>query len=233
MITFNDAKAASRTIARNLNPISVVLFGSVAREGTGYDLDLLIVTDEDSSDAGDRYLLLHRCMKRHIRKTAIDPFIVPLSKWNRFYAEGSPFLELIAREGRPLYMRNAVKEWLKQAEDEFVMARYLIQGGYAKGACYHAQQSVEKAAKAKLLDKGWDLERIHSIERLVAIGRGYRVRFPLTEEDIIFIDAIHRGRYPAEAGLLPMGEPTTTDAQTAVSIAEKMIAYCSRSKGKK
>jgi predicted nucleotidyltransferase len=99
MITFSDAKKASRTIVRNLNPVSVVLFGSVAREGIGRDLDFLIVTDEESAEAENRYLLLHRCMKRHIRRTAVDPFIVPLSKWNRYYAEGSPFLELIAKGG--------------------------------------------------------------------------------------------------------------------------------------
>mgnify|MGYP001074428305 CR=1 FL=1 len=33
MITIADAKAAAKTIVKNLNPVSVVLFGSVAREG--------------------------------------------------------------------------------------------------------------------------------------------------------------------------------------------------------
>jgi len=228
MITFSDAKKASRTIVRNLNPVSVVLFGSVAREGIGQDLDFMIVTDENSADVEDRYLLLHRCMKPHLRKAAVDPFIVPLAKWRRYYADGSPFLELITREGRPLYMRNAVKEWLKQAEDELGMARYLLEGGFSKGACYHAQQAVEKAAKAKLIDKGWDLEKVHSIARLSVIGQEYRLRFPLDEQDLTLIDAIYRGRYPAEAGLLPMGEPTAEEARTAVGIAEKMVRYCQK-----
>ncbi len=226
MITFQEAKKASRLIVRNLNPVSVVLFGSVARDGKGQDLDFLIVTDEHSADAASRDQLLHRCLKRHIRKAAIDPFFISPSQWRQYQAEGSPFLNLIAREGRPMYMRNAVREWLKQAHDELDMAKYLLQGGFAKGACYHAQQSVEKAAKAKLIEKGWDLERIHSVERLMALGRDYRIRYPLSEEDVLFIDAIYRGRYPAEAGLLPLGDPALEDAEKAVQIAEKMLAYC-------
>ncbi len=36
-------------------------------------------------------------------------------------------------------MKDAVKEWLKQAKDELDMASYLVRGGYFKGACYHVQ----------------------------------------------------------------------------------------------
>jgi len=228
MITFNEAKKASQAIVRNLNPLSVVLFGSVAREGQGQDLDFLIVTDENSADVESRDLLLHRCLKRHIRKTAVDSFFITPSLWKQYHAEGSPFLNLVAREGRSLYMRNAVKEWLKQAEDELSMAKYLLQGGFYKGACYHAQQCVEKAAKAKLIEKGWDLERIHSMERLMALGRDYRIKYPLDEKAALFIDAIYRGRYPAEAGLLPLGEPALQDAQKAVKIAETMMAFSTK-----
>jgi predicted nucleotidyltransferase len=116
MITFTEAKKASQAIVRNLNPLSVILFGSVAREGQGQDLDFLIITDEDSTDVESRDLLLHRCLKRHISKTAVDSFFITPSLWRQYNAEGSPFLNLVAREGRSLYMRNAVKEWLKQAE---------------------------------------------------------------------------------------------------------------------
>jgi HEPN domain-containing protein len=111
------------------------------------------------------------------------------------------------------------------AEGELSMARYLLQGGFYKGACYHAQQSVEKSAKAKLIEKGWDLERIHSIERLMVLGKDYRIKYPLNEKEALFVDAIYRGRYPAEAGLLPLGEPALADAQKAVQIAEKMLAF--------
>lgn len=51
-------------------------------------------------------------------------------------------------------MKDAVKDWLKQAKDELDMALYLFKGGYFKGSCYHARQTVEKSIEASLLDKG-------------------------------------------------------------------------------
>ena len=74
-------------------------------------------------------------------------------------------------------MKDAMHEWLKLSEDELNMAECLLKGGYFKGACYHAQQLIEKSMKARLFKKGWDLEKTHSIERLVAIGRDDRIRF--------------------------------------------------------
>ncbi len=62
----------------------------------------------------------------------------------------------------------------------------------------------------------------------MALGKDYRIKYPLDEKDAIFIDAIYRGRYPAEAGLLPLGEPALEDAQKAVQIAEKMLAFSTK-----
>ena len=108
------------------------------------------------------------------------------------------------------------------------MAVYLLQGGYFKGACYHAQQSVEKAMKAGLFKKGWDLEKTHSAARLAAIGKDLRVKFPISEDEIVFVDSIYRGRYPAEAGLLPLGSPTREEAEKAVNLAGKLIKSVAR-----
>ena len=91
------------------------------------------------------------------------------------------------------------------------------------GACYHAQQSVEKSIKTMLLDRGWDLERIHSIHRLAAMAEDYRLPTLLRPADIDFMDEIYRGRYPAESGLLPLGTPTRDDAEPALSIAKRAV----------
>lgn len=224
MITLKDAKEATDSIVKALQPISVSLFGSVAVNGTGTDLDLLIIVDEKKyGTISDARLLLHKCLKRFYAKFSIDPFIVSISLFNEYYSRGSPFLRLISKEGRALYMKNAVQEWVKQTEEELRMAEYLLKGRYLKGACYHAQQSIEKAIKARLIKKGWDLEKNHSVQRLVAIGKDHKIRFNLSEEDIIFIDGIYRGRHPIEAGLLPLGEPSKADAEKAVSIARRMF----------
>jgi HEPN domain-containing protein len=223
MVTYEDAKKAARSISRTIDPASVILFGSVAGKGMGNDLDLLVVIDDGPRTVQEVRLLLHKCLKRYYRKFSIDPFVIPLGMLNEYYAKGSPFLRLISRQGKILYMKDMIKQWFKQAEEELAMADYLLEGGWFKGACYHAQQAIEKAMKASLFKKGWELEKTHSIERLVALGKAYKIRFPLSDEEIVFLDSIYRGRYPVDEGLLPLGDPSQRDAQEAVSIGKKLL----------
>jgi len=70
-----------------LDPISVVVFGSVAKNGIGEDLDLLIVIDDRSDKPrtiDDFNLLAHKCLKGYYKKFAIDPFIIPASVLNEY-----------------------------------------------------------------------------------------------------------------------------------------------------
>lgn len=223
MVTIEDVKEVSDVIINTFQPVSIIIFGSVAKHGIGTDLDLLVIIDDKSEIFGDVNLLLYKCLKKFYKKFAIDPFIITRSVFNEYYFKGSPFLRLILKEGRLLYMKDIVKEWFKEAEDELNMAVYLLQGGYFKGACFHSQQSIEKSIKARLLKKGWELEKTHSIERLVSIAEEYSIQIDLSDEEVVFIDSIYRGRYSAEAGLLPLGEPSEVDAQKAVSIATRLF----------
>lgn len=103
------------------------------------------------------------------------------------------------------------------------MAKYLLKGGYFRGTCYHCHHAIEKSLKGRLLQKGWELEKIHSVERLMVLAEEYNLRLEIDEEDVIFIDSIYRGRYSAEEGLLPLGEPQEEDAVRAVNIASKVV----------
>jgi HEPN domain-containing protein len=232
IVTYEDAKKAAASIRKAVDPCSVILFGSVAREGAGNDLDLLVLIDDRGRTIEDAGSLVQNSLKPYYKKFSIDPFIVSLSKWHEYQRKGSLFLQLIAREGRVLFMKDIEEEWVKQAEEELAMANFLLQGGYFKGSCYHAQQSVEKAMKASLFKKGWELEKTHSAARLAAIGQDLRVKFPLSDDDILFVDSIYRGRYPAEAGLLPLGSPTREDAEKSVSLAGKLLKSVGRKRKK-
>jgi HEPN domain-containing protein len=223
MATIMDAKIVSQEIVRAINPVSISIFGSCAKYGSGEDLDLLIIFDEKLKISGDINIIVHKCLKRFYRDFAIDPFIIPESLFREYYLRGSPFLRLILREGRPLYMRGVLEEWFKQAENELNMAVYLLGGGFFRGSCLHSQQSIEKSIKARLLKEGWELERIHSIERLVSIGEKYSIKIGLSDEEIVLIDNIYKGRYPAESGLLPFGEPSESDAEKAVDLAKRIF----------
>ena len=120
-------------------------------------------------------------------------------------------------------MRGAMEEWFKQAFDELNMAEYLLAGRYFRGSCFHSQQSIEKSIKTRLIKEGWELERTQNIERLISIGEKYNIKVPLSDEEIVFIDNIYKGRYPAESGLLPFGEPSKLDAQKAVDLAKRIF----------
>ena len=119
-------------------------------------------------------------------------------------------------------MKDAVKEWLAHTEEELNMAVYLLDGKFFKGSCYHSQQCVEKAIKTMLLNRGWELEKTHSIDRLISIGEDYKVKVDISDEEIVFIDSIYRSRDPFDAGLLPLGAPSEEDAKRAVNIAKRI-----------
>lgn len=120
-------------------------------------------------------------------------------------------------------MNNHVKEWLRQAEEELRTAKYLYEGGFHRTACYHAEQALEKYLKGRLLDKGWDLEKTHSIRRLLAISEEHGLKYELSEDEVAFMDSIYRGRYPADVGLLPQGEPDSDDAEQAIRIVAAQL----------
>jgi len=233
MVFAAQAREAVAAIVKTIRPISIVLYGSTARQAEGNDLDLMIVVDGPQESVAAVQMALYRCLAGAYKRYAVDPLVVTKSAVQRALAQNSPFLRLVAREGRVLYMKNAEQDWMHQAGQELKMADYLLQGGFHQGCCYHAQQAIEKGIKARLLARGWELEKTHSIARLMAICRDFKIRLRLKDEDIVFIDGIYRGRYPAEEGLLPLKEPALEDAQRAIRIAGRIIKSSGRKTGEK
>uniref|UniRef100_A0A832A1B4 HEPN domain-containing protein n=1 Tax=Desulfacinum infernum TaxID=35837 RepID=A0A832A1B4_9BACT len=219
MPTLDDARTIGNAIAEALKPEAVILFGSVAKSGFGHDLDFLIVA-EDQDEALPRVSMI---LESFYQKWAIDYFVVS-SQWLRAaFRKGSPFLRMVQREGKVLFMKDSLAQWISHAREELSEAEYLRAGGFCRGACYHAQQAVEKGLKAALLERGWELERIHSVRRLMVLARDYGLRLDLHEEDVDFLDSIYRSRYPADEGLLPLGVPTEQDARRALDAARSIL----------
>jgi HEPN domain-containing protein len=221
MIYQNQIKEAVEAIVRSIHPVSIVLFGSVARKGN--DLDLLIVIDEKKASVPETQMVVHRCLAGCYSRFAVDPFVVALEALRQISTRKSPFFRMIVSEGRLIYMKDADRERMRQAQEELDIADYLFQGKFYKGCCYHAQQALEKGIKSRLLGKGWELEKTHSVARLVAISRDFKLRLGFSDEDIVFMDSICRGGYPAEEGLLPFSEPSASDAENAIHIAGRIV----------
>ena len=71
-------------------------------------------------------------------------------------------------------------------------------------------------------------DHVHNVHRLTALAADHGAPLSLTPDDIDFLDAIYRGRYPAESGLLPLGDPTAVDAERAVTLADNSLATLDR-----
>jgi HEPN domain-containing protein len=139
------------------------------------------------------------------------------------YFMGSPFVEEIVEKGRLLYMRKATSAWIRDAEEELESAKVLYEHGRYKSACYHSQQSVEKGLKAIILEKGRRPERTHDIVELYNAVTEMGSDSGLSMEDAVYLSSIYKGRYPTEEGLLPHGEPSSTDTERAVLSAKRFI----------
>ena len=65
-------------------------------------------------------------------------------------------------------MEEEVKNWIKQAKEDYKSAKFNLEGKQYKVAIFLCQQSVEKAFKALLLKKKGEIRKIHD---LVILGK--------------------------------------------------------------
>ena len=224
VVTRETAAQVREAVVAAVDPLEIILFGSVAAAATGNDLDMLVVTDRrDDSPAADVGGDLRTALRPLKRRFDIDDYHLTRTQFAKQLRCGSVFLRKIVSEGICIYMRDGIKAWRRQSEEELDTAKYLLAGGFFRGACYHAQQCVEKSIKTMLLERGWELEKIHSIHRLLVVAQDHGVPLKLPPADIDFVDEIYRGRYPAESGLLPLGTPTRADAARAVTLARQSV----------
>lgn len=219
MPVLDDAKEVVDVIKKVGNPDAIILFGSIARGAKGKDIDLLIIGNKREEKK------ITRCLYPFFQKYPLDTFFVSKKTLQEMYYQGSPFLRLIQKEGRLLYMHNSLKDWYDSGLEDFRQAEYLCEGGFYRGACFSCQQAIEKLIKWVLLKKGWELEKIHSIRRLLAIAEKFEIQVPLQDEEMDFVDSIYKGRYPGEEGLLPLGSPALKDAKRALQIVKKVVRH--------
>ena len=76
MVTLREARVVTDSIVKRLHPLSVILFGSVARQETGEDLDLLIIVEDTPETMYDLNVRLGKSLRRFYKRFDIDPFII-------------------------------------------------------------------------------------------------------------------------------------------------------------
>lgn len=121
-------------------------------------------------------------------------------------------------------MKPEAQAWLKIAHEDTAAAELLLQSGMHRMVCFHSQQAVEKTLKALLAECAIEFKRTHNIVDLLSSVRSQGLVVDVNHEEAGFLNAVYRSRYPAEAGLLPHGEPTAGDAEKALALARRVVA---------
>lgn len=112
-----------------------------------------------------------------------------------------------------------VRAWLIKARNDLSLARHALAADppLADGACFHAQQAVEKALKAVHVAREVEPPRTHVIELLMSRCGSLDPRLDAMGEQCVWLTEFAvAGRYP-EAGC----EPTSAQAREALAVAEQ------------
>jgi HEPN domain-containing protein len=120
------------------------------------------------------------------------------------------------------------RRWLAAARDDLALARHAAEGGFHAGACFHAQQSAEKAVKALHFAGGARSVLGHSVRKLLDALQGFDVDDlidPARELDVLYIPS----RYPngLEAGT-PAEAFGPAQSARAIAHAEHIVERLAR-----
>ncbi len=122
---------------------------------------------------------------------------------------------------------NLPQQWLDRAKEDLTVARLVLDEDHTAHACFLSQQCVEKSLKAFLIAKTNDHPRTHKLVDLLGECQKHDVRFSSYLSDCIVIDQYYLPmRYPdAIPGTAPSGVPSNTEAEEAITSAEKILRF--------
>lgn len=113
-------------------------------------------------------------------------------------------------------------DWLVHARSDLTLAKLgTAEDVLPEQVCFHAQQAVEKAFKAVLLNRRIDFPFTHDLEELIAVFERSGTGLPsgLQEAGMLTPYAVE-SRYPGY-----WGEISNADMAAAVKLAEQAIAW--------
>lgn len=122
-------------------------------------------------------------------------------------------------------LKKLVEEWLIFAKENLLYARDGMQADYSPyhTICFLCQGSAEKHLKGYLISKGWELEKIHDLKKLINHAcehdQDFNTLFPNAD---ILNQYITEGRYPGD---LPFESISEEQAKEAIEAAEKIEEF--------
>lgn len=120
-------------------------------------------------------------------------------------------------------LKAFIESWLNKAGHDLISAQRLleIEPFILDNACFHCQQAIEKALKAYLVYKGYDVERTHNIIFLLAECAKFDTVFGTIDPLNINAYAV-QSRYP-DANLMPTLQEAQGYYQLALKINKMVI----------
>jgi HEPN domain-containing protein len=121
-------------------------------------------------------------------------------------------------------MKDETRLWLSHVEENFEMARLALERGYLNACLQNAQQTVEKALKAALVEVRGEFPKTHSIRELVRVAAVEKVPAEITAEECDLLDSIYiPSKYPV-FGVLPEQVADWRVCIQCVGIAERVLS---------
>ncbi len=116
--------------------------------------------------------------------------------------------------------------WLDRASDDISWTESNIREKVYYGACFTAQQAVEKALKAFLLYKQNRFDKIHDLVKLVDDCSLFDEEFRSIRSQAATLSHFYvQTRYP---DISELDQFTETDAHDALSAAKEIVAFVQR-----
>lgn len=118
---------------------------------------------------------------------------------------------------------SSCKLWLNQALDDLLWTKSNLKEQVWYGACFTAQQSVEKVLKAYLIYCGKDIKRIHDLKALLQECVSIDSEFEIFKEECATLtDYYAPARYPDIGEFMHFSKG---DADQAYKYAEKVVKF--------
>lgn len=115
------------------------------------------------------------------------------------------------------------KLWLNRAEDDILWTKSNIKEGIYYGACFTAQQAVEKALKAYLLYQEGRFDKVHDLVKLIDECIVFETQFQLYREKVAKLSVYYvQTRYP---DISELDRFSKSDAQEAYASANEIVAF--------
>lgn len=115
---------------------------------------------------------------------------------------------------------SLLARWLSKAKDDLKWAQANIKSGIYYGACFAAQQAVEKALKAYLLFQGERLRKVHDLVMLVDEAKRFDANFDQFRDAAARISQYYvETRYPD----INPEKYTRDEAEKALSLAKEIV----------